>query len=199
MRRTVSLLVAVALAVLVAACGISGEAEPREVAADDVPFGLLDSNTTTTAPFPPETGVPVQVFLVNSESRLVGVNRIVAEANAFGVMQGLLQPVTEEESAAGLTNNIPEDTTLLGVDEGSEPGTVVVNLSEEFFTIQGPVQIAAVAQVVWTVTDLPGVSGVRFAFEGEIRPVPRGDGETTSDPLGRPSFFDLSPETEDEE
>ena len=186
--------VALVVAVAVAGCGIRGESEPREVAADDVPFGLLDSNTTTTAVFPPEAGVPVQVFLVNSESRLVGVDRVVAEANAFGAMEGLLQPVTEGESNAGLTNNIPEDTKVRDISVGPEPDTRVVNLSREFLQVQGPVQVAAVAQIVWTLTELPDVRGVQFAFEGEIRPVPRGDGETTSEPLGRPAFQDLAPE-----
>ena len=181
-----------ALTALLAACGIRAEGEPRDVAAEDVPFGLLDQNTTTTAT--PTGEVPVDVFLVNSERRLVGVPRRAPSSDPVGVMRALLQPVTEEESADGLTNSIPEGTEVLSVVSGTEPNTVVVNLSEEFFNIEGPVQVGAVAQVVWTVTALPDVRGVRFAFNNEIRPMPRGDGEITSDPLSRPSFSDLAPQ-----
>jgi hypothetical protein len=193
-RRPVTLLVAIVLVAMVAACGVRGESEPRDVAADDVPFGLLDADTTSTSSIPVEGSVPVKVFLVNSERHLVEVDRLAVSDDAIGAMRALLVPVSEEESAEGLTNNIPEGTTVLGVDPGNGPRTVVVNLSEEFNAIQGPVQVAAVAQIVWTLTALPDVGGVQFAFEGEIRPVPRGDGETTSDPLGRPSFSDLAPE-----
>lgn len=193
-RRPLVLLVVAALVVVIAGCGIRGEGEPRDVAADDVPFGLLDANTTTTAVVPSEGSVPVTVFLVTSEPRLVPVDRLATNDTTAGVMNALLQPVSEEESNEGLSNNIPEGTRLLDVHAGALPETVVVNLSNEFTNVQGPVQVAAVAQVVWTLTGLPNVRGVQFAFEGEIRPVPRGDGETTSDPLGRPSFSDLAPE-----
>ena len=192
--RRSGLLLALLLVAAVAGCGIQGEDEPREVAAEDVPFGLLDSNTTTTASIPAEGSVPVTVFLVTGDRRLVGVTRAAPSDDAIGAMRALLQPVTEEESADGLSNSIPEDTQVIDVSIGSQPDTRVVNLSDEFLQVQGPVQVAAVAQVVWTLTELPDVRGVQFAFEGEIRPVPRGDGETTSEPLLRSAFLNLGPE-----
>ena len=59
------------------------------------------------------------------------------------------------------------------------------------FTVTGRQQILALAQVVYTATELPSVDRVLFQIDGENVEVPNGNGKLTSSPLGRLSYRDL--------
>jgi spore germination protein GerM len=193
----------VAFAAVAAGCGVGSDDAPRPLAADDVPFGLLEprSTSTTSAPEAPAPNEVVQVYLLASDGRLEGVlRRVVATENrstlAANALRVLLEGPTDEERAGGITSAIPTGTRLRGVLQPSD-GVVTVDLSREFTTegLEGRGQIAALAQVVFTATELDRISGVRFAIEGEPRAVPRGvAGGLTDAPLGRSAFPDLDPD-----
>jgi hypothetical protein len=68
-----------------------------------------------------------------------------------------------------LTTLIPFGTTLRDVRrEGN--GVLTVDLGN--MPIEGPAQVNALAQIVFTATDIPGVSHVRFLIDGQPASVP---------------------------
>ena len=198
MRRPVARL-ALALALLGAACGVTANDRPQAIAPENLPAGLLDPNpatSTTIASSPTTTPVPVY-FLVREGDveRLRQITREVAEPTLASARIGALfsQP-TAEEADAGITSSIPADLVLLQepvLDE--ESGVLTIDLSSELFDIQSAELTRAVAQIVFTVTELSDVLRVRFLVEGEATPVPNDDGVEKEDPVGRADYRSLSP------
>jgi hypothetical protein len=96
----------------------------------------------------------------------------------------------EEEADPALLSDIPEDTRLLGVEVVD--GVADVDVSLEFFAgADGPDLRGRLAQVVFTLTRFPEITGVRFWSEGQIV----GFDETVgvSYPVVRTDFGDLVP------
>lgn len=169
---------ALAGVVALAACGVGTESEPRTLAADDVPFGLLQSPSSTVTTTPPPGLIremaTVSVFLLQ-EGRLVGRTRDVpAPPEIRTVLEQLLDGPTEEEARDGVLTAISPATELLDV---RIEGTVArVNLSASFAESQVQDQTVAVAQIVFTAAGLPGVSGIMLELAGRSVEVPAADG-----------------------
>lgn len=184
-----------ALATLVSgACGIQHDEQARTLSSDKVPFGLLATSTTTTAPQPPEApAVPISVYLVDNDTgQLVEVQRSVsAPPSVRGAVQELLEGPTERELDQGLRSNIASATELLGII-GPENGVVTIDLTDLTGTT-GEGQRLALAQIVYTVTALPDVDRVLFRFKGEAKEVPNAAGESTGEPLARSDFAPFDP------
>jgi len=182
------------VAVLVAACGVQEDREPRALAEDEVPFGLLAPATSIAEPSPGDAaGVQSTIWFVDNAGLLARSRRTIRPpVEVADIVRALLEPVTEAEAAAGLRSTIPPGTQLLGV-EGPTDGLVTLDLSGEFLTVSGQLQRLALAQVVFTVTGLANVDRVLFQFDGQPAEVPgRGD-ELTSAPLTRVDFEQFDP------
>jgi hypothetical protein len=68
-------------------------------------------------------------------------------------------------SAAGIVNQIPAGTRLLGAQQlGS---ALNVNLSSEFDNLVGTGRTQATAQIVFTATDLTGIETLTFSIDGK--------------------------------
>lgn len=198
-RRTLArrrLAVLVAALVALSGCGLTTNDEPQTLA-DDVPFDLLapraSTTTTTSTTAPAVVSVELPVYLVGSQGRLVPVVRtLAAPVTAADLLKVLLEGATDDEAATGLRSVIKPDTTLRGVTLQPD-GVAVVDLSTEFGSVQGEEGITAVAQVVFTVTELEAVRRVAFAIAGQAIDVPDGDGTLTSRPLRRIDFPERRP------
>lgn len=192
-RPTAPIALVLTLVLVAAGCGVSDEETPRTIADDDVPFGLLDEPATTTIAPSPANARSVTVYLVDDKGALRPTTRFVqAPVTAAKVMEALLEPTMPAEAAAGLATSITADTRLRGLD-GPVEGILTVDLSSALLKVTGRRQIQALAQVVFTVTDLAGVRRVVFEFDGRRRDVPRGDGDLTSSPLDRGDYASLEP------
>jgi hypothetical protein len=78
----------------------------------------------------------------------------------------LLTGPSAAEYAAGLRSQIPPGTTLLGVRISA--GTAAVDLSPSFESAASPPAMPLrIAQVVYTLTQFPAVTGVRFEIGGQ--------------------------------
>jgi spore germination protein GerM len=182
--------------VLAAGCSVGNQDEPEILAAENVPDGLLDPTppTSTTTP-ETATSSPVPIYFVRErrgDARLAAVEREVAEVGSADQRVRLLfqeQP-TEEESEQGLSSVIPPDT-FRAVRTNGESATI--DLTEEFLTVQGQGQVAAFAQVVWTVTGTPGIQQVRFRIDGEPKAALLPGGESRSRPVDRSDYRALRP------
>lgn len=176
------------------ACGLSTDDEPQQLAADDVPGDLLEPRptTTTTSTTTPAVSRTLPIYLVDRDGRLAPVERqLPAPVTVGDLVRTLLEGATDEEADQGLRSVIASTTEL--IEHQRRDRTVVLNFTEDFAIPQGEGGITSIAQVVYTATELEGISGVTFQLEGVPTEVPRGDGTLTSDPLFRSDFPQRSP------
>lgn len=185
-------LVAAALVVLAAACGVQPDASPRPLARSDVPYGLLEAgpNTSTTVTTTPVPKVGSQVFFVAGTRLQPATRQVVDPPTVRRVLDALLAPPSESEVAAGLRSAIPPATTL---GYSKSPNNVIsVDLSPEFSRTSTPEQVLALAQIVFTLTEIPDVAGVQFTLNGSPVEVPTPAGSTTG-PVNRDAFPNIAP------
>ncbi len=185
--------VAVLAAVLSAGCGIpTGAAKP--IAKSDVPFHLLDpsASPTTTAP-PPVVGVAETIFLVAPDNQhLVAVERDVAvPANLSEVLGALLAGPTAVEQANGIATYLSGSKTQVSTSVAADVATV--NFAVNPVQPVGPAQTLAIAQVVYTVTQQPGIDQVLIHIDGQAVQVPVANGAEVPGPVNRFDYLPQAP------
>jgi hypothetical protein len=183
-----------ALAV-VTGCGIPDDDGATLARPADVPFDLLaeiPETTSSTSPGPSGASTTkTNIFLVQGE-RLAPVERTVpAPPSADTVLETLVRGPTRTEGSLGLRSAlVGDDVVRSGAVSG---GIATVDLGAGFNDIVGRDQIMALAQIVSTVTSLPGVGRVRFTLAGQPVGVPRGDGATTTETVSIDDYATLAP------
>lgn len=177
-RRTVGLLLA--LVCLLAACGIESDSEPRDITGDrqqqlsEVGRGNNDI---------PAGGN--RIFLLDAAAAQNAVVRAVArdvDAEPRALVQALLDGPTASERARRLRTAIPAGTELLDVAYIG-PGLLAVDLSATLLEASGDTLVAALSQIVYTLSQLDSITEVQLRVNGQIRQWPTGDGTLTSAPL----------------
>lgn len=191
--RTISVRLA-ALACALLTCAVGGCSPDTDVVHrvpdSSVPFGLLPSGGSAVPsqlPRGPESRV---YLLVDGRLRAV-TRRVVGDNVPAEAIRALLAGPTEAETAKGLGSAVPPNTELLSLDVIG--GIATVDLSSEFGSLGGDQQIAAIAQIVFTMTAFADVGGVRFAIDGKPIETPDGSGSLTSEPATRKAFPRLAP------
>lgn len=181
--RWVVMVVAVA-ATSVAGCGFPTEAEPVAIEVEEATSPSAD---TTPAEVPVDT---IVVWFVR-DGELTSVEREVPKpvqpADAVAAIAG---GVTDEEAERGVRSAIPSASMLLTAS--ASRGTVTVQLSSAFAEIPVGDQSLALAQVVFTLTELRGVGRVRFEIDGLTVAVPLPDGTSTEDSVSRDDFLPVA-------
>jgi len=165
---------------LLAACGIPLDDEPQLIASEDLPRSLQpNAPDDTTAPtLPIRDSEVVTIYLVDpaeGDARLVPVVRQVAEGGTpADVEQATLQlllngPSSEEQLEQNLTTlllpsgDVP--ITLISIDHPvPEQASVVLS---DTLGIEGGDRVAAFAQIVFTLTESPQTSSVRFLVRNQ--------------------------------
>ena len=191
-RRT--LLVLLGLVTIASACGVPSDDQPREIAAQNVPFSLLAPTAEATSTTVPAANAMahVTIYLADAEGNLVSVQRDVsAPGTVRKALVALLGGPTPDE-ADRLHTAITSATKLLDLD-GPANGLVTIDLSRQVLDITGKQQIIALAQVVYTATSRRNVERVLFRVDGKPKEVPTGDGTLTAEPLTRLSYSELVP------
>jgi Sporulation and spore germination len=174
-----------------AGCGVPVDKQPSALSRHGIPFDLLQPNpsttTATTAPSPLE--VPIQIFLIGPTGHLASVTRDVSGStpDLATVLEALVAGPTDAESARGLQSALTTQTTVLAATIAG--GVATVNLGGTFGQLVGPPEIQAVAQVVFTASALPGVTGVTFELSGQPVEVPIASGALV--PVAMPAQFAL--------
>jgi spore germination protein GerM len=136
------------------------------------------------------------VFFVNRETVLLSaIARPVPELTPAAAIEQLLLGLTPEDPAA-LASAIPQGTTLLG--SSVEGSTLTLDLGPEgeggIQGVQGPGQVQAFAQIVFTATGQTpsGIRDVRFLVEGSPFDAATESGPS-SDPVDRDDYPTLAP------
>ncbi|MGH8972999.1 MAG: GerMN domain-containing protein [Acidimicrobiia bacterium] len=195
-RRRPALLLLLTLALAVAACGVPTNARPRALPDAVVPRDLVAANpVTTSSTVPLGSTARVRVYLVGGveSERLVPVDRTVqAPADVERVLAQLALGPNREEEDRGLRSAILPGTVINSVLV--ESNIAIVDLAKgHSIARQGTDFILALAQMVYTATELSGVGGVRFTLDGERANVPNGTGVETAGPIGRVSYAAYAP------
>jgi len=176
------------------ACGIPTAGGPTAIARSDVPFRLLDpATTTTTAPgSPPAVGVPEPIFLVSPTGHLTAVTREVqVPASLNEILGALFDGPTSAESTAGLQSFLSGSST--GITATVVNGVATVGFHTDPIQVVGPDQTLAIAQMVYTATQQPGVTAVSFEIAGQGIQVPTASGVQVSRPVGRADYAPQAP------
>jgi hypothetical protein len=130
------------------------------------------------------------VYLLR-DGHLVARRRDLTAATPGAALTALLQGPTPAESAAGLTTQVPAGLVLRGVSTAGNVATV--DVSAAFDTGGGTLALEGrVAQLVFTVTQFPGLDTVRFAIDGAPVVSITGDGLGV-DHVQRLTFPDVIP------
>lgn len=131
----------------------------------------------------------VRVWMIDATSLIAAERQLPRPVAASDVVAALAAGVTTEESDRGLRSAIPEVSMV--VDADVSRGTATVLLSDSFRDIPAGDQVFAVAQIVFTLTDLRGVGRVRFEIGGEPVAVPLPDGDSIDASVSRDDFEEL--------
>jgi germination protein M len=166
-------------------------ASTSAVVTTTVPETTAPTTTTpeTTLPttLPPSDEPAVALYFVRGETLTV-VGRSIGTWEITAVTQALLAGPTDAESADGVSTQIPAGTELLGATIDGNVATV--DLTSAFESGGGSLSMTLrVAQVIYTLTQLPDVDVVQFRLDGEPREMIGGEGIIVTD-ASRASFED---------
>ncbi len=199
-RRSFLLLAVTSLLAVLGGCGLSANDEPQAIAPDNLPPDLLDPNPGSSTTLPESAGTTsVDVYFLATDGdreRLSAVPREVTDLDDPGArLTNLFSQPSEAELAEGLTTSIPADTTLIRADvTGTDGMEVVVELSDDLFSIEGEQLAKAFAQIVWTLTEPNGgVEKVRFVVDDVQIRAPDARGNPIDGAVSRADYAALSP------
>ena len=129
--------------------------------------------TATPAPAPARE-IGVQAWFSRNGKLFVTQRTVpVTTGVGRGALDRLLTGPSAAENAAGLRSQIPAGTTLRGLRISA--GIATADLSSSFESAASPSAMPLrIAQVVYTLTQFPTVTGVRFAIDGQGKTVVGG-------------------------
>jgi spore germination protein GerM len=180
---------ALILAMTGTACAVSTQDHAGVASEDAVPFALLDGDapslvpTTVAGPVAEE----VQLWFVRDGRLVLVVRPLDAPVDPEDAVAALASPPTDAPET--LRTAVPDPQVIRDITVAA--GVARVDLAASIAELGGDDQLLAVAQIVCTLTALPGVGQVAFALEGLPTEVPRGDGSVVSQPVSRDDYAPL--------
>lgn len=188
-RGAVPVLAAILLLTAVG-CGVPVSGHVERMDPRTVPFHLLSTSAPTSAA-PQAHGPATSIYFIAGDRLSIVQRRVVGENVPAEAVRLLLVGPDGQEASAGLTTDIPAQTRLISLDLTGPVATV--DLSSEFGTLGGSEQVAAVAQIVYTLTGSRYIDSVRFAINGDLTEVPDGSGSLANAPRSRRDYPHLAP------
>ena len=176
MTRPSALARVVVLAVAFASgCGVQPDASPRD---------LPEAEQALEIPAEPSGDIASgadRIFLIEpgDERLLRSVQR--EATSARDLMDTLLRGPNDGEIEAQYNTAIPSTTKLNGALVQGQ--TLVVDLSSDIIDLDTQSLTRAVAQIVYTATELDNIESVQIKIDGDIFPAPTPAGDTTTAPL----------------
>jgi spore germination protein GerM len=157
-------------------CAIQPNAGPRDI--PDAQQRELDVGGNAAG----EAVGSSRVFLVVTDGEEQQLRSVLRDAaSGEPVMEALIDGPNNEEIAAGLDTELPAELALNDVRQSG--ATLTVDVSDEILTLTSSELRLAVAQIVFTADELPGVRSVQLRVDDQPRAWPDGDGELRTTPL----------------
>ncbi|SDF57505.1 Sporulation and spore germination [Blastococcus fimeti] len=177
---------ALALALVLAGCGVPTGGTPSTIAAEDVPYGLASPSPSPTPTAAPEAStVTSRVHWIGVGEAVVPRLREVSGTTRRERLASLLEQLaagpTPAELDEELSTALPPKIQL--VVTGFEDGTATIDLEVQTQELSGVSGRRAVAQIVLTATSVPGVQAVLLELSGEPIEAPLPAGALTAGPL----------------
>ncbi len=166
-------LVAIAVIVTIGTgCGIRPDAAPRDIPIED---RSLPASPISAAGV---SGGDARIYLLTpTEPRQVrSVTR--SSGTRDDLLAALVAGPTEDELSLALSSALPAELEVLSTR--SVGSVLYVDLSPAIAELSGSGLTLAVAQIVFTATDIVGVDAVQLTVNGQRFPWPRSDGATTT-------------------
>ncbi|HSH11115.1 MAG TPA: GerMN domain-containing protein [Ilumatobacter sp.] len=172
-RRRMLLLTVAALAMT--SCGIQTDSAPRNLPDSERGPAAAGSSSGSDA-----SGAD-RIYLVapGDERLLRSVPRDAALRE--DLMRILLLGPNDDEIAAQYSSFIPPDTQLLSAR--SKGQILIVDVTGEIAELTGQSLSQAIAQIVYTATEIDGIEAVQLKVDGVEVAWPKPNGEITADPL----------------
>ena len=164
-------------------CGVAPEDRPEPLTVSAPPAAEPSDQ-------PQPQGLEVTVYFVQGAD-LAPVLRPTTGADVAAALEQLAAGPSKPEVLAGLRTALPAQS--LALDEGQPEGPAAVAVTRDFTGVTGGNQLLAVAQVVWTLTELPGTTQVQFLVDGEPVEVPTDEG-LTDEPVDRSDYLSVAPQ-----
>lgn len=181
-RRWAASALVVVAALVVAACGVPLDEEPRAISRTTLPT----SPTTATPTTVDGATAEVSVYFLREE-RLERVDYPTDGPPSLSQAIGFVLEPPAEELADGLRTAIPPGTTLRTVDISGNIATI--DLTPEIADVSGLVQKEAFAQIVFTALAIEQVEQVQFLVDGRVIDAPTDEGNVSlvsADDFDRP-------------
>ena len=195
-RALPALLFTALVLVAVAALGACGGGEPSSPATATTPVSATSSPSPSPTPTPttsPVATTKLSVYFLRGEKLGVAERRVPqTKAVAAAAMRELCVGPTAAERAAGLGTAIPSGTAFGGVRHQGRGGPGGPLLA--FDSGGGSLSMTArIAQVVYTLTQFPGIKAVSFALDGEPISTLGGEGVAVAPPQRRADWVEFEP------
>jgi hypothetical protein len=146
-----AILALLAAAVLGAGCSVRPQDRPEPVTTAAPPSVEVDAGNRPEGP-------RLTVFFVRG-AHLAPVTRTTDAATTVSALDLLVEGPTRAEVGTGIRTALAPE--VVGVDQEFPDSGATVSVTRGFTGLTGGNQLLAVAQVVWTLTDLPTVAAVR--------------------------------------
>ena len=171
MRRRAALL---AGALVLASCGIQPDSAPRDVPIDN------QARQSGVAVGGDAAGA-ARIYLVGpgDERLLRSVPR--DPSSQDNLMEVLFLGPNEDERSALFSTSIPGSVQVLGIEQ--QVSKLVLDVNTDLLTVSGPALVQALAQIVYTATEIEGIQSVEITVEGDRQAWPTADLDATSEPL----------------
>lgn len=179
-RRVATTVAALVAAVAVGGCAISPDSAPRDIPVLQQDELLASSDRSAGA----ATGT-ARIFLLSPEgggqaTTIVAVPRDVVET-PLALLGALLAGPNDDELDAQYRTAIPTDVQVRSAQVRG--GTLVVDMSPGLLQLAGDGLIDAIAQIVFTASELSGVRSVKILIDGADQQWPTGTGVFQATPL----------------
>jgi hypothetical protein len=168
-------------ALVLSGCGIGNDAGPRDVPQVE----RRDLSSAGELGGGEATGGTARIYLLapsgsGRATTLQPVARNVPE-QPESVLRSLFSGANTDEISKQYRSAIPPGTHLLGARPQGR--TLRVDVSKELLQVSGDDLVDALAQIVFTASDLDQVQSVQLLVEGVAQQWPAGNGELQTDPL----------------
>ena len=195
-----------ALAALVPAavaggCGVTNDPQAKEIPGNQLPFGLAETTTSSTTVAPSTTSAPVTTVAVTAApTTTVATFTQAVYFVVAGRVRSVTRAVTERpspETAIALLNagpgpgegdlaNVVVPGLVQKVDRSG--GTAIVSVGGAYDALDPISQLLATAQLLFTLTDLPGIGRMTFVQDGVPLPMWSPDGTQVAQSVGQDDY-----------
>jgi spore germination protein GerM len=182
------------LMLLIAGCSVAADNAPRDIEPGALELDAQDQSNVGQA-----AGGTGRIYLLSPDvpgepPRLQSVARAIGE-DVDAVMAALLAGPNTTEFVDRYRSGLPTGMRVLDITRRSR-GVVLLDVDDAIATLRGDDLILALAQIVYTLSDVSGVDAVAITVEGTAARWPAGNGELQEDPLTVYDFPGLEPSTQ---